>query len=93
MPKTLIVLLGPTAVGKTSLSLRLAQHFDCPIISADSRQLYRDIPIITAAPTAAPTSEPTDEPTDEPEQTCNHESLSQPEIDEVFTNDETDGFH
>jgi tRNA dimethylallyltransferase len=53
MPKTLIVLLGPTAVGKTSLSLRLAQHFDCPIISADSRQLYRDIPIITAAPTAA----------------------------------------
>ena len=53
MPKTLIVLLGPTAVGKTSLSLRLAQHFGCPIISADSRQLYRDIPIITAAPTAA----------------------------------------
>ena len=53
MPKTLIVLLGQTAVGKTSLSLRLAQHFDCPIISADSRQLYRDIPIITAAPTAA----------------------------------------
>lgn len=52
MPKTLIVLLGPTAVGKTSLSLRLARYFDCPIISADSRQLYRDIPIITAAPTA-----------------------------------------
>ena len=52
MPKTLIVLLGPTAVGKTNLSLRLAQQFDCPIISADSRQLYRDIPIITAAPTA-----------------------------------------
>lgn len=52
MPKTVIVLLGPTAVGKTNLSLRLAQQFDCPIISADSRQLYRDIPIITAAPTA-----------------------------------------
>ena len=52
MPKTLIVLLGPTAVGKTSLSLRLARYFDCPIISADSRQLYKDIPIITAAPTA-----------------------------------------
>ena len=52
MPKTLIVLLGPTAVGKTALSLRLAQQFDSPIISADSRQLYRDIPIITAAPTA-----------------------------------------
>jgi tRNA dimethylallyltransferase len=39
-------------VGKTALSLRLAQQFDSPIISADSRQLYRDIPIITAAPTA-----------------------------------------
>ena len=52
MPKTLIVLLGPTAVGKTALSLRLAEFFNCPIISADSRQLYRDIPIITAAPTA-----------------------------------------
>ena len=52
MPKTVIVLLGPTAVGKTALSLRLAQQFCCPIISADSRQLYRDIPIITAAPTA-----------------------------------------
>lgn len=52
MPKTVIVLLGPTAVGKTALSLRLAQHYSCPIISADSRQLYRDIPIITAAPTA-----------------------------------------
>ena len=53
MPKTLIVLLGPTAVGKTALSLRLAEQFGCPIISADSRQLYRDIPIITAAPTEA----------------------------------------
>ena len=52
MPKTLIVILGPTAVGKTSLSLRLAELFKCPIISADSRQLYRDIPIITAAPSA-----------------------------------------
>jgi len=52
MQKTLIVLLGPTAVGKTALSLRLAETFDCPIISADSRQLYKDIPIITAAPTA-----------------------------------------
>ena len=51
MQKTLIVLLGPTAVGKTALSLRLAETFDCPIISADSRQLYKDIPIITAAPT------------------------------------------
>jgi tRNA dimethylallyltransferase len=51
MQKTLIVVLGPTAVGKTVLTLRLAQYFGCPVINADSRQLYRDIPIITAAPT------------------------------------------
>ena len=51
MSKTLIVLLGPTAVGKTALTLRLAEYFGCPILNADSRQLYRDIPIITAAPT------------------------------------------
>lgn len=51
MQKTLIVVLGPTAVGKTALTLRLAQYFGCPVINADSRQLYRDIPIITAAPT------------------------------------------
>ena len=49
--KTLIVLIGPTGVGKTDLSLSLASCFKCPIISADSRQMYRDIPIGTAAPT------------------------------------------
>lgn len=48
--KNLIVLLGPTGVGKTKLSLRLAKYFGSPIINADSRQLYRDIPIGTAAP-------------------------------------------
>lgn len=47
----LFVLLGPTAVGKTEVSLRLAEHLNCPIISADSRQMFRDIPIGTAAPT------------------------------------------
>ncbi len=51
--KTLVVLLGPTGVGKTELSLRLAEHFGSPIISADSRQLYKDLPIGTAAPTPA----------------------------------------
>ncbi len=51
--KTLVVLLGPTGVGKTELSLRLAEHFRSPIISADSRQLYKDLPIGTAAPTPA----------------------------------------
>ena len=50
--RLLLVLLGPTSVGKTSLSLRLAEHFGCPIINADSRQIYRDLPIGTAAPTA-----------------------------------------
>lgn len=48
---TLIVILGPTGVGKTELSLQLAKQYDCPIVSADSRQIYRDLPIGTAAPT------------------------------------------
>ena len=50
--RTLIVVLGPTGVGKTSLSLRLAKHLESPILSSDSRQLYRDLPVGTAAPTA-----------------------------------------
>ena len=49
---TLLVLEGPTAVGKTEFSLRLAEHFHTSILSADSRQLYADIPIGTATPTA-----------------------------------------
>ena len=49
---TLVVILGPTGVGKTDLSLQLAQEYGCPIVSADSRQIYRDLPIGTAAPTA-----------------------------------------
>ncbi len=49
---TLLLITGPTGVGKTELTLRLAQHFTCPVISADSRQIYREIPIGTAAPTA-----------------------------------------
>lgn len=49
--KTLLVILGPTGVGKTELSLQIAEHFGSPIISADSRQIYRDIPICTAAAT------------------------------------------
>lgn len=48
---TLIVLIGPTGVGKTDLSLRLAEHFQTCIVSADSRQLYADLKIGTAAPT------------------------------------------
>ena len=49
--KTLVVLLGPTAVGKTDLSLELAEQLHTSIISADSRQLYADLKIGTAAPT------------------------------------------
>lgn len=51
MPPTLTILLGPTGVGKTELSLRIAEQLGSPIISADSRQLYRELPIGTAAPT------------------------------------------
>lgn len=49
---TLVVILGPTGVGKTALSLQLAEEYGCPIVSADSRQIYRALPIGTAAPTA-----------------------------------------
>lgn len=51
MPK-LVVILGPTGVGKTEKSLELAEQWGCPIVSADSRQIYRDLPIGTAAPSA-----------------------------------------
>ncbi len=48
----LVVITGPTASGKTTLAVGLASYFNTDIISADSRQLYRDLPIGTAAPTA-----------------------------------------
>ena len=47
----LIVVLGPTAVGKTEFALNLAEQYECPIINADSRQIYKDLSIGTAAPT------------------------------------------
>lgn len=53
---SLVVLLGPTGVGKTELSLRVAEHFSSPILSADSRQLYKELPIGTAAPTPQQTA-------------------------------------
>lgn len=49
--KILIVITGPTAVGKTALAIRMAQHYTTEIISADSRQFYRELKIGTAAPT------------------------------------------
>lgn len=51
MAKNLIVLIGPTGVGKTELSLRIAEKFKAEIISSDSRQLYKEMVIGTAAPT------------------------------------------
>lgn len=51
MEKTLIVITGPTAVGKTALCLDVAKHFDIPIINADSRQIFRELKIGTARPT------------------------------------------
>ena len=48
---TLIVLLGPTGIGKTALGIQLALQLGCSILSADSRQIYCELPIGTAAPT------------------------------------------
>lgn len=50
--KLLITLIGPTAIGKTALAIRLARHFDTEIVSADSRQFFREMKIGTAAPTS-----------------------------------------
>jgi len=50
MPETLIIVAGPTAVGKTDLAVHLAKHFGTEIISADSRQCYREMNIGTAKP-------------------------------------------
>lgn len=50
--QNLLVILGPTGVGKTALCLDVAEYFGCDIINCDSRQLFKEIPIGTAAPTA-----------------------------------------
>ena len=51
MEKTLIVITGPTAVGKTALCLDVAKHFHIPVINADSRQIFQELKIGTATPT------------------------------------------
>ena len=48
---TLIVVTGPTAVGKTALCIDIAKHYGIPIINADSRQIYRELRIGTSTPT------------------------------------------
>ncbi|WP_281987980.1 tRNA (adenosine(37)-N6)-dimethylallyltransferase MiaA [Aquimarina aggregata] len=50
MNKNLIVIVGPTAIGKTNLSIQLANHFNCEIISGDSKQFYKEMKIGTAVP-------------------------------------------
>lgn len=50
--KYLISIVGATAIGKTALSIKVAQHFNCPIISSDSRQFYKEMTIGTAVPNA-----------------------------------------
>ncbi len=52
MDKTLVIVTGPTASGKTGLSIQIARRLGCEIISADSRQIYKGMPVGTAAPTA-----------------------------------------
>ncbi len=49
-PKTLLVVAGPTGIGKTALAVQLAKHFKTEILSADSRQFYREMHIGTAVP-------------------------------------------
>ena len=51
MSKKLIVIVGPTGVGKTELCLQIAEHLNIPIVNDDSRQIFSEIPIGTAAPT------------------------------------------
>ena len=50
MKNNLIIIAGPTAVGKTAISIQLAKHYSCPIVSADSRQFYKEMEIGTAKP-------------------------------------------
>ena len=50
MNNILITVIGPTAIGKTSLAIKLAKHYNTEIISADSRQFYKELSIGTAKP-------------------------------------------
>ena len=69
----LVVIIGPTAVGKTKVSLALADRFNCPIISADSRQMYKGLEIGTAMPTI------------EEQEHCKHYFVAQLDIDDYYS--------
>lgn len=69
----LITIIGPTAIGKTSLSIALAQHFGCDIISCDSRQFFKDMKIGTAVPS------------DEELASANHHFIQNKSIFETYT--------
>ncbi len=51
--KYLITIIGPTAIGKTALSIHIANHFNCEIVSCDSRQFFKEMTIGTAVPSTA----------------------------------------
>lgn len=69
----LVVLIGPTAVGKTATSLAITEHLGCPIISADSRQMFRGLEIGTAAPTSEELAR------------CKHHFVGQLEVGEYYS--------
>ncbi len=71
--RRLIVVVGPTGSGKTDLSIRLAQHYRAPVLSTDSRQVYRGMPIGTA------------QPTDEQLQSAEHHFIGELDIDQEFS--------
>ncbi|ADV51494.1 tRNA dimethylallyltransferase [Cellulophaga algicola DSM 14237] len=71
MEKTLISVVGPTAIGKTKLAIALAKHYNTEIISADSRQFFKEMNIGTAVPT-------TDELAAAPHHFIQHKSISEP---------------
>jgi len=50
MQKTLVVLTGPTGIGKTSIGIKIAQHYNTEIVSSDSRQIFKELTIGTAVP-------------------------------------------
>jgi tRNA dimethylallyltransferase len=71
--KNLIVIVGPTGIGKTSLSIEIAKHFKCDIISADSRQFFKEMSIGTAKPIATELAE------------AQHHFISNKSIDEKYS--------